>query len=186
MRPLLVFENLDTAPRRHLFGLWGVAWTATPWAWLSPLCWSALGVALALAQRDESAPRSILLDGAVYGILLYACNTIHTLGHVAAGRLVRAPMDANLLTATRDVNLYTTPRASIPRAARIGRALGGPLANLLMGALGLAAGHALSVEWLRMFGWFGLLISGWTLLPIPTLDGWRIWGAVLRRDRDGR
>ena len=185
MRPFLVFENLATTRRRSLFTLWGVAWTATPYAGLSPLLWSALGLAIALAQRHPSSFGISLLRGVGYGVLLYACNTIHTLGHIAAGKLVRAPMHANLLTATRDVNVYTIPRSTVPRPARVARSLGGPLANLLTGALALTAGHRWGVEWIALFGRCGLLIGAWTLLPIPTLDGSRIWQDLLRRDPSG-
>jgi len=136
-RPLLVFEDIGPESRRELFRFAGVSFMATRWAALSPFMWIALGVVTALAESRGAFKTSVAVQGVIYGVLLICCNVIHTLGHIVAGHLVGAPMDANLMTATRDVNIYITHGDGTPRSARIGRSLGGPLANLLAGLASL-------------------------------------------------
>jgi Zn-dependent protease len=121
--------------------------------------------------------------GLGYGLLLYASNVLHTAGHTIFGRLAKAPMAVNVLTSTRDVNVYVQPGASAPPGRRMLRALGGPLANVLGGLAALAASWTFAARWLSMSGYFNLAIGFWTLAPIPSLDGWVIWRTVFRRDR---
>jgi hypothetical protein len=180
-RPLLIFEDLGTTPRRRLFTLFGVQWLATPYAWFSPPFFCTLGIAAAFIAYADRLPASQLLAGVAYGLMLYACNTIHSLGHILGGTLLGAPMNALLLTATRDVNVYLGPRAEAPLRIRMGRAASGPLLNLLTGVVMVVAGRALHAGWLTLFGCFNLGVGLWTLCPIPTLDGWVIWRGLLGR-----
>ena len=182
-RPLLVFEDVRTTPRRRLFTLFGVEWLATPYAWLSPTFFCVLGVAAALAGHAQSSLAARLLNGVVYGLLLYACNTIHSLGHILGGTLLGARMNALLLTATRDVNVYLGPRAEVPLRIRMGRAASGPLLNLLTGVAMIIVGRTLHTGWLKVFGYFNLGVGLWTLCPIPTMDGWVIWRGLLGRKK---
>jgi hypothetical protein len=117
----------------------------------------------------------------VYGLMLYACNTIHSLGHILGGTLLGAPMNALLLTATRDVNVYLGARAEVPLRIRMGRAVSGPLLNSLTGVVMIVVGRALHPGWLTVFGCFNLGVGLWTLCPIPTMDGWVIWRGLLGR-----
>lgn len=180
-RPLLIFEDLRTTPRRRLFIVFGVEWLATPYAWLSPPFFCLLGIAAALVGNAGRSLTFRLLAGVVYGLMLYACNTIHSLGHILGGTLLGAPMNALLLTATRDVNVYLGSRAEVPLRIRMGRAVSGPLLNLLTGVVLIVAGWALHGGWLTVFGCFNLGVSLWTLCPIPTMDGCVIWGGLFRR-----
>jgi len=179
-RPLLIFEDLHTTPRSKLFTLFGVEWLATPYAWLSPPFFCVLGIAAALLGHTESTLTMRMLMGVIYGLLLYACNTIHSLGHILGGTILGAPMNALLLTATRDVTVYIGSRAEVPLQIRMGRAVSGPLLNLLAGAMAVALGRGLHASWLTAFGYFNLGVGIWTLCPIPTMDGWVIWGGLLR------
>ena len=180
-RPLLIFEDLRTTPRRRLFALFGVEWLATRYAWLSPLFFCLLGIAAALVGHSESSLSSRLLIGVVYGLMLYACNTTHSLGHMIGGTLLGTPMNALLLTATRDVNVYLGARAEVPLRIRMGRAASGPLLNLLTGVAMVVLGRGLRAGWLAVFGYFNLAVGLWTLCPIPTMDGWVIWRRLLWR-----
>ncbi len=180
-RPLLVFENLRTTPRRRLWTLFGVEWLATPYAGLSPFFFGVLGIATALFGHPEGSLSYRLLTGVAYGMMLYACNTIHSLGHIVGGALLGARMNALLLTATRDVNVYLAARADVPLPVRMGRAVSGPAMNLLAGGALTLGGQMLHTGWLRVFGWFNLGVGLWTLCPVPTIDGWVIWGGLLRR-----
>jgi hypothetical protein len=178
-RPFLIFEDLRTTPRRRLFTLFGVEWLATPYAWLGPPFFFLLGIAAAIVGRVEGSISSCLLIGVGYGSMLYACNTIHSLGHILGGTLLGARMNALLLTATRDVNVYLGARAEVPLRTRMGRAASGPLLNALTGAGLIVVGQTLHAGWLTVFGCFNLGVGLWTLCPIPTMDGWVIWGGLL-------
>lgn len=191
MRPLLVLE--DTTRRRwRLFRALGVEWWATRWAWVSPLFCVALGCGVAWGDPAEAGSGAARLAtlGLAYGLLLYLTNTAHTLGHIAAARLARTPMDGVVLTSTRDVNVYRGPKREVAVRVRVLRSLGGPLANAALGAASLGAAFVLgapseaaphAVGWLRMFGAFNMGIAIWTLAPVPTLDGWIVWRWIFRR-----
>jgi len=183
IKRLLVLEDV-TRPSRLLFSAWGVEWWATRWAWVGPLFWTALGLLIAWAQGGG------LLRGVAYGILLYLSNTIHTLGHIGAGAVAGARMDAVVLTSTRDVDVYRGAKRDVPTRVRVLRSLGGPAANALVGVtalgLGAAAGEVSEVRaWLTASGLLNLAIAAWTLMPIPTMDGWILWRALLYRRRGG-
>ena len=182
MRPLLVLED-TTRPRWRLFSLLGVEWWATRWAWAGPLFWVALGwmVDWADPTAAESGVPNRMAAGTAYGGLLWLANVVHTLGHVAGARVAGTPMDAVVVTSTRDVNVYRGAKRDVAERIRVVRSMGGPLANALLGALALVAARGLAgvgdpaggaAPWLRIFGAFSLCIAAWTLMPVPTMDGW--------------
>lgn len=190
MRPLLVLED-TTQPRRRLFTALGVEWWATRWAWAGPFFWLALGWAVAWAANPGAS--QALPSGLACGALLWLANLTHTLGHVAASRAVGTPLDAVVITSTRDVTVYRGAKRTAPPGVRALRSLGGPLANALAGvvAVGLGAGPPTpggaeaGTPWLLVFGVLNLGVAAWTLAPVPTLDGWIVWGWILRRVRRG-
>jgi hypothetical protein len=185
-RPLLVWEDTGPGSRRLLFRLFGVRWEATRYAWLGPFSWFAMGITVAFAEDPSRATLRLIAGGAGYGALLYAVNVLHTVGHIAFARLAGAPMAVNVLTSTRDVNVYVRPGPSAPATARVVRALGGPAANLVGGVAALAASRLVAARSVAMFGIFSLAVAAWTLAPVPSLDGWIVWRAVCRRDRAAR
>jgi hypothetical protein len=176
-RPFLVLEDITT--RRRLFRAFGVIWSATPYAWIGPLSWLVLGLAMAYASRGSRNAPGVLAAGVGYGALLYAANVLHSVGHVIAARVVGAPVASVLVTSTRDVILYAQPGASAPPHRRVGRALGGPVANLVVGLALLFAGQSTHVRWMTMAGLVNVCIAAWTLMPIPSLDGSVIWSNVM-------
>jgi len=175
-RSLLLFENLETTPRRRLFALGGTAIVATPYAWLSPLFWCALGVAMSLLRNGTPTTSARLLLGVGYGLALIA-------GHVLGGRLAGTPPETVLLTATRDVCSFGKRAPVPPQGTRITRALGGPLTNLCVGALALWLGRVSGLPWVEVLGFVNVAIGLWTLCPVPSLDGWVIWGLLAGRRR---
>ena len=186
MRPLLVLED-TTRPRWRLFSLFGVEWWATRWAWAGPLFWVALGWVVAWSA-DAGTGLGMLHRigvGTGYGALLWLVGVVHTLGHVATSRLAGTPMDAVVLTSTRDVTVYRGARRSVSERVRVVRSMGGPLANAVVGAAALAVGVPMDggAGWLRTFGVFNLCIAVWTLAPVPTMDGWIVWRWVFSRGR---
>lgn len=179
-RPFLVAEDTGPASRHVLFHLFGVTWAATGYAWLAPLSWCAIGIAVAVAEHRPGGNSRLLVVGIGYGLLLLAANVLHSVGHIAAGRLARTPMAVNVLTSTRDVNVYLQPGTSAPPGRRLVRSLGGPTANLLVGVVALAGAPILETRWLSMFGYLNVGVGLWTLAPVPTMDGWVIWRTVFR------
>ncbi|HUK62947.1 MAG TPA: hypothetical protein VLV15_06435 [Dongiaceae bacterium] len=176
---MLIFENLETTPRYRLFAWLGVEWQATPWAWLSVPCFLLLGLAVAWAADRGSPIDTRVGDGLAYGVLLMGMIVLHSVGHVAGARLVGSPAGVVLITATFHVNTHRCTRGVCSPRLHIGRSLGGPVMNLLTGGLALAARGAAGSRWLDFFGKASLIVGAWTLLPIPTLDGWVIWGELI-------
>jgi hypothetical protein len=177
-RPLLVFENIETTPRFKLFRFQGVDVMATRYAWLSVPFFCALGILTAWGGYPGDSAGNTWPLGVGYGALLYLANVLHSLGHICAAKIVSSPMEVLLLTATRDVTLY---RKTKPRPATwklIGRSLGGPLANMLAGFVFLVLWHLSSESWSLACGVFNVAIAAWTLCPIPSMDGWVIWGEL--------
>ncbi len=181
-KPLLVAE--DITARRSLFRVFGVGWSATRYAWLSPLSWVTVGLAMAFASRSDADGTEVLVAGLGYGAVLYAANILHSVGHMIAGRAVGAPVEAVLVTSTRDVIIYAQPGAAAPDRCRIGRAVGGPAANLAVGCALMLAGHLAQAAWLAMAGLVNVGVAIWTLMPVPSLDGWVIW-SILMHSRGG-
>jgi hypothetical protein len=179
-----VLEDTSPRSRRTLFRIAGVTWAATRYAWVSPLFWTALGMAVAWAGRRGEPIEEALLVGCGYGLALYVSNALHSVGHIVAGRVAGAPMGTNLLTSTRDVTIYLQPGASVPRRPRVARALGGPVANLVCGIVALAASGVGLPRWFARVGYINIGVGLWTLAPVRSMDGWVIWRTLLGFDRD--
>jgi hypothetical protein len=182
-RPLLVAEDIST--RRNLFRVFGVSWSATPYAWVSPMSWAALGLVMALASQRDTDGAGVFLAGLGYAAVLYAANILHSVGHIIAGRVVGAPAEIVLLTSTRDVIIYRQAGANAPSRRRLGRALGGPAANLAVGCTFLLAAHVTEVSWFVIAGLVNVGIAVWTLMPVPSLDGWVIWSTLTHSSSGG-
>jgi Zn-dependent protease len=181
-KPFLVAE--DVTVRRSLFRVFGVSWSVTRYAWVSPISWTTLGLVMAFASQSDADIPGLLVAGFGYGVLLYTANILHSVGHIIAGRVVGTPVDVVLATSTRDVIIYRQPGTAASTRCRLGRALGGPAANLVIGCALALAGHLMAVSWILLVGFINVIIAIWTLLPIPSLDGWVIW-SILMRSGDG-
>jgi hypothetical protein len=177
-----IIENLDTVRHIRCGTVWGVALAVTPLVWLNPPIFFALRL-LANLPRDLP-PTARVVDALLFALAVQVASTVHALGHIIGGKLVGSAMDELLLTATRDVTHYHGDQAAYPGAVHCGRALGGPLANLLVAGVcaawlaRLSAGTGLDlvaalVAVNRFFG-----IGGF--LPLPSVDGIVIWREVLR------
>jgi len=178
---VLIPEDVKRTPRRRLFTLKGVPWEATPRAWMSPFLAVGLGLAAAFAGRSGAPIGSRILAGIGYGVSLYAAVIVHAVGHIISGRAVGSPMAANVLTATFHLNEYAEPAEPSPPHIHIGRALGGPLANLIAGLAAIGLSSILRSPWLASFSAANLAFGALALLPIPTIDGEVIWRELLKR-----
>jgi Zn-dependent protease len=178
---MAIFEDVRKGPRRTLLKVMGVPWVATRRAWVSPIAFAAVGILLAWMMPFGEPTGVRLLVGVGYGALLYAAEVVHTIGHTVSGRAVGSPMTANVLTATLHSNEYAADTGAVARHVHIGRAIGGPLANLVVGLLSAAALAQIASPWIRFFSQVNLLVGAAALLPIPGIDGSVIWRELLRR-----
>jgi hypothetical protein len=179
--PFWALENIETTPKRKLFTLFGVDWLATRRTWLSLPFYAGVGLGMGLLGKRSGPISAVILDGLGYALALYLSNTAHSLGHLLSGKIMGAPMDANLLTATFDVNLYFGDQSKHVQMVHIGRALGGPLMNLLLGLIGIGLWKLLEVPWVKTFGLINLLSAVLILTPVAPLDGWVLWTMLTKR-----
>ena len=175
-----ILENLDTTPRVKLGSVLGVPITATGYAWVNPVIAGGLGLARSLRQ-DKTFPAR-LADALSLALALQAANVIHAGGHIVSGKLAGSPMDELVLTATRYANRYEGDQSAYPAAVHVGRAVGGPIANLAAaGLLGLLAAR-LPAGFGRDFSTQAAAINRavglGSLLPLPPVDGGIIWRAA--------
>ncbi len=178
-----ILENLDTVRRLPVGRFWGVRVFVTPLTWLFPFIFFALrlglnafGPPLSLASR--------LNDAALFTVAVGLGTLVHALGHILGGKLVGSPMAELLLTATRGVNLYHGDQSALPGRVHLGRALGGPVLNLLVGLAFLAltpiAGEGPTQALLSRLAAVNLFFGAGAFLPLPSVDGEVIWREVRR------
>lgn len=185
-------ENLDTVRHIRLGKFWGVRVSVTPLIWLNPLIF--LGLYLLFHWSDANAGSLTFWIAALISVVAIDVTTLlHAFGHIFGGKFVKSPMDELLLTATRGVNIYPGEQSRLPSSIHLGRALGGPIFNLLLGVPLL-----LQLPSIPQGGWYDLILvlastnlffGLGALLPLPSVDGQVIWrelfralGIALRRD----
>jgi hypothetical protein len=174
-RPFWVIEDIDIRTSRHLFDLWSIRWLATRNTWASVVFSALIGLGVAALLGQLTADPSSWLTGLGYGLLFYSTNILHSIGHMLSGHMVAHPMQANLLTATWDVNHYEGDQSMFPRRVHVGRALGGPLLNFAIALLSLALWRWLGWTWLMVAAVMHFGSGIFTLLPIAPMDGWVLW-----------
>lgn len=174
-RGLLVFEDVETVPRRELFQVLGVPFTATNTAWLSIIPFLILGTIISFVALSGESVIARLIFGIIYGLLIEAAYLLHDVGHVIGGRSVGSAMNENLITSTRHINIYHGIQ-DFPKQVHLSRALGGPLFNIFIGLLALAFpidGHVTT-----FFAIMNLVIGFASFLPISSIDGEVIWREI--------
>jgi hypothetical protein len=176
---MVIPENKYLVRQRKVFTIADVDCFVTPYAWLSVPLFVLLGIICAIAVQSGREIGECLKTGIVYGLLLYLSNILHSVGHVIAGKIVGSPGGAVRVTSTFHVNYHRCDPAVCTRWKHIGRSLGGPLINLLVGGVVLLLVDKTGHKWLAFLGTANLVVGGWLLLPIPRLDGWVIWGELL-------
>lgn len=122
----------------------------------------------------------------VVGILVAVLG--HELAHAVAARLLGFRVHRIVATLWGGHTAYDGTGTTPGRAAVV--AVGGPVANLALAALGSVATAALpwpASEFARSFTWLNLLLAGFNLLPGLPLDGGQlvhslVWKVTGRRD----
>lgn len=168
---IFVFENIEESHQRKLFTVLGVDYVLASRAWLNLPLMAIVGIVIALIFAPVEQLSSQILVGIGYGILIIISSFCHGLGHIISSHLVNAPMNSLISTATVNVTHYDDDEVH-PSRIHVGRSLGGPILNLLIGCLAIAVyTFALPNHFLLFFGIVNLLFFVFTLLPIPSLDG---------------
>jgi hypothetical protein len=178
-----ILENLDTVRRILIGRFWGIQILVTPITWASPLVFFSLHLLLNLLNLQLGLAERVY-QSALFTIAVEITTAVHAFGHIVSGKLVGSAMNALLITATRDVNLYDGDQSVISGRVHLGRSLGGPLGNLLAAGIllgfapllapGFGADLVASLISVNLF--FGL--GGF--LPLPSVDGAVIWHELRR------
>jgi hypothetical protein len=174
-------EDLNTVRHISLGKFWGIELSVTPITWLSPIVFFALGVVLNTLIPEKSLVE-ILYYAVVFVFGVEISTLIHAFGHILGGKLVRSPMDELLLTATRGLNIYHGDQDNIPGFVHLGRAMGGPILNLIFYAvmlqLLLHREVGFGTDLLAAIASTSLFMGTGGFLPLPSLDGQVIWREV--------
>lgn len=177
-------SQTDTPPPklsgRTLFTLFGVPWTVTPqsWRFVPPKIVIGLIVAF-IVHRDEPVEARIVY-GIVYGLLIVTLLFLHIVGHTLSSRWVGAPMDENHITPILIRTTYHDDPPDLPKRVHLGRAVGGPLMNITVGLFTLLIWSQVGGQILLFFVLANLVLAGFILLPLPTIDGEVIWRELRR------
>lgn len=178
-----IIENLDTVRRIPIGRFWGVTLLVTPLTWLSPCVFFGLHILLNLLN-DQLSLADRLCEAFLFTIAVEITTALHAFGHILSGKLVHSAMDALLITATRDVNLYYGDQRHIPSQVHLARALGGPLCNLFVAGMCAALAVIITADfWSALVSSLiatNLFFGFGGLLPLPSVDGEVIWRELLR------
>lgn len=148
--------------------------------WLLGLCWTLIGVRYPTYGPLRRGLLSLIWLGLGYGVFF-----VHSLGHVLSARAVGAPMDVLVVNAVHWLTLYFN--SGVAPQAHLGRAAGGPLANVaaILVTRRLRAqipAGALGRDLLDTFLLFNAALLAAALLPTPSFDGGTLlkWTAYSR------
>ena len=177
---LLVLEKTDAAHRHQLFTILGVDIVITSRAWIVIPLFAIAGIVISFIFAPTDSFIAEILVGIVYGLLIFVTNVCHGLGHIISSRMVNAPMKMLVLTATVPLTLYDDT-GDLPSRVHVGRSLGGPALNLIVGVLALVVnGAGLNSHFILFFGIANLVFAVLSSMPVPSFDG----SVFLRELRD--
>jgi hypothetical protein len=178
-----IIEDLDTVRHVRFGSFWGVRLSITPLTWLSPFVFFGLRLLLRALVPGLSLGERIV-DALLFTLAVEVVTVLHAFGHILSGKLVGSPMNELLITATRDVNVYDGPQTIYPGYVHLGRALGGPLFNLLTAGLLYAAlpllAPSLATPIVARIASMSLFFGVGGFPPLPSVDGEVIWRELLR------
>ena len=180
-----VIEDIKTVRRIPVGRFWGVRVLITSYVWLGPFVFFGLHFVFNWLNPQVALPAR-LYQAVLFTVAVQVAMFLHAFGHILSGKLVGSAMDELLIASTRDVNLYHGDQSQVPGRVHLGRALGGPVLNLVAAGVlfalpvppGWGADLVTSVVTVNLF--FGL----GSFLPIRSVDGEVIWREVLRGRQD--
>jgi hypothetical protein len=181
MHPSSAYHDAASRAGRVLFKVAGVPWTVTPRSrefLASRLVLGMVAAALFLPEEDWSRRAWFgLLDA----LLILLSNVAHILGHTLSGLYAGSPMSENLITPTSIFTIYRDDPPNLAGRVHLARALGGPLANLVLGGTALAGCITFGGHPALFAAVLNLLLAVVLLLPLRGADGEVIWRELSRR-----
>lgn len=167
---LFILESLEDSSHRKLFSILGTDYIMTSRAWLNLPLMMIMGIIIALLAAPADDIVAQIMIGIGYGLLMMLASFCHGLGHILSSRMVDAPVTKLIATATVYTTFYDNDNVS--SREHIGRAIGGPAFNLLVGLIVLAIYTlALPSHFMLFFGIINLVFVAITITPLPSLDG---------------
>lgn len=145
------------------------------------LLWMALSLAAGLLFRLN------LIDALITGFaatLVHWFSVLwHDAGHVIAARMTGHPMQGLKLWTVFAINHYPADEGGLPAKVQVRRALGGPIASLVLtfvfAALMFVVLQATALWWLTLFGFLlnALVMTSQAIVPLGFNDGatLRMW-----------
>lgn len=177
---LFVFDDSQKDKRRNRFTLLDTQFAATPLAWLNLPLMIGMGIVLSLFFMQTGDLVGQVLIGIGYGLLIMLGSMIHGIGHIISSRMVGAPVKFVVMTMTVNYLDYGED-GEHPSRVHIGRALGGPVMNAVIGIMSLAIlGFVIPNHFIAFFGGVNIALALITIAPVPSVDG----AVILREMRD--
>lgn len=158
------------------------------------LHWTLIAFVLFIAWVYSAQGRRALLDGLLWVAAVFGAVLVHELAHCVVARRRGAIVDDILLTPLAGFSqIRQMPEAP---GDQLAIALVGPLTNLAMAVVFMAAGLGVGVRlwpptlfagpWLARLLWMNVLLGAFNLLPALPMDGGRVLRAALARRLDPR
>ncbi len=167
---ILVIDKTEQSELRDVFTVFGTPFKGTKLFWLGIPLYIIFGIVMALVAAPLEDLVAKIVAGVIYGILIVLATYLHTFGHIISSRMVGAPVTYIQLSATVNTAYYADTD-ELPSRVHIGRSIGGPVINLIVGLIVLAMYSSATNHYLAFFVFINLLLFSITILPIPTLDG---------------
>lgn len=118
--------------KSYTFGVWsGLTFSALPSVIVGSLVFWA--VLIVFAVGVSYLPLGVAIVAGFFAIVLHwASEVIHQLGHATAARSTGYPMSGIQFWGLLSTSLYPSNEGKLPASVHIRRAIGGPLASLLL------------------------------------------------------
>lgn len=164
----LASHFIEEEPRRTIGHVLDVEVAVTRGWWVPFIVTFGAGQLLSRTLGPSSHTFS---GGLGYSAAIGAAGAVHEWGHITTARMVEAPMDTLLLTPIRVYTLYDDTGKEITRDQNVGRAIGGPAANVAFGLTALLLSLVVKSRFLRAFGVFSTFFGLGALVPTAGNDG---------------
>ena len=154
------------------------------------LLWMALSLAAGLLFRLSLA--DALIAGVAATLVHWFSALWHDAGHVIAARMTGHPMTGLRLWTVFAINQYPADEGELPAKVHVRRALGGPIASLVLtmifAVLLFAVPQATALWWLVLFGFLlnALVMTSQAIAPLGFNDGatLRQWLPAMREEKN--